>query len=129
VTAIWDDLTNTLKQYDVNAIGSHVEVTPVVNQPVIVGQMIGKCIGNALLDPRNSNAGDQILLWQPIALEGTAIIANQYADKLTSRYSKIQRYALEVYVSGQWLKNYYRKTRLLHYIIPLNAELPPHYIN
>ncbi|MCD6055725.1 MAG: hydrogenase expression/formation [Gammaproteobacteria bacterium] len=98
ISVLWDDLVKTLSKYGICAIGGHVEVTPVVKQTVIVGQMIGECIGNSLLDPRDCEAGDKILLWQAIGLEGSAIIASEHADKLASRYSAEQIHSIQQYI-------------------------------
>ncbi len=95
---LWDDFVNALDQYDVKLIGGHTEITPAVNKPIIVGQMLGECIGDALLDPRNCEPDDHILLWQPIALEGTAIIATDYADKIKQHFSSDQITSMQDYI-------------------------------
>lgn len=88
VTAIWKNLGKELKRYNIKAIGGHTEVTTTVNTPVIVGQMIGEVIGDKLLDVRQAKAGDKILLWQPIAIEGTALLAKKYHKQLLPHLGK-----------------------------------------
>jgi len=82
VTSIWHNLSQELKHYNINAIGGHVEVTNTVNTPILIGQMIGTAINKNLLTPQNAKAGDQILLWRNIAIEGTALLANERYDYL-----------------------------------------------
>lgn len=88
LTAIWKNLGNELKRYDIQAIGGHTEITPTVNTPVIIGQMIGENIGDKLLDVRNGKPKDKILLWQPIAIEGTALLAKKCYDQLLPHFGK-----------------------------------------
>lgn len=84
---LWDEFVTALNRYDVKAIGGHIEVTSAVTRPVMVGQMMGECIGDTLLDPRDCEPGDHVLLWQAIGLEGTAILATDYHNKLTQHFS------------------------------------------
>ena len=77
VEAIWNNLAVELERYDICAIGGHTEITSAVNAPVLVGQMIGEVIGDNLLNLKNAQSGDEILLWQPIAIEGTALLAER----------------------------------------------------
>lgn len=87
VENIWSELMAQLSQYNIQPIGGHVEITATVNQPILVGQMIGEIIGDSLLDPAQAKPGDKILLWQKIAIEGTAIIARGKTSKLSEKFS------------------------------------------
>jgi hydrogenase expression/formation protein HypE len=88
--AIWDNLSDELRHYNIQSIGGHVEVTPTVNIPLIIGQMIGEALGDKLLDVRQARAGDKILLWRPIAIEGSAIIAKAFAAHLQPHFAAPQ---------------------------------------
>ena len=90
VKKIWQELSFELKKYGITSIGGHVEVTPTVNQPVLIGQIIGKAVTKKLFDARNSSASDKILLCKKIAIEGTAIIAKERANDLKKFFSKTQ---------------------------------------
>lgn len=85
---IWKNLVIALNRYGIHDIGGHTEVTSAVNQPVIVGQMIGEAISNTLLNPSNGRADDDILLWQKGAIEGTALLANECEDILLEEFNK-----------------------------------------
>ncbi len=84
---IWWSLCRELERYDIQAIGGHTEVTEAVKTPVLVGQMIGEAIGDSLLDLRQAQVDDSILLWQPIAIEGTALLADERIDDLSKTFS------------------------------------------
>jgi hydrogenase maturation factor len=49
--------------------------------------MIGEMIGKKLLTPKDGKAGDQILLWRNVAIEGTALIATKHHKRLQKHFS------------------------------------------
>jgi hydrogenase maturation factor len=81
--SLWQDLVDELKAYDIEPIGGHCEVTDAVTRPVIVGQLIGEAEHDFLLDPRKISAGDKILLWRGVAIEGTAVLATERFAELS----------------------------------------------
>jgi hydrogenase expression/formation protein HypE len=87
VRDIWTELGDQLKKYDLISIGGHCEVTAAVNQPVLIGQMIGEAIGEGLLNPHNARPGDQIYLSQSAGIEGTALIASEREAELKRFFS------------------------------------------
>jgi len=87
VKKIWNELAQVLRQNNVQAIGGHVEVTNAVTRPVLIGQMIGEALYGKLLDPVKIKPGDCLLMWQKLALEGTAVIAQEKKEKLKKYFS------------------------------------------
>ncbi|PIQ44275.1 MAG: hydrogenase expression protein [Gammaproteobacteria bacterium CG11_big_fil_rev_8_21_14_0_20_46_22] len=79
---LWQSLIHTLRTYRIQAVGGHTEVTRAVNTPVIIGQMIGKLEAPAFFDAHNAKPGDRVLLWNPIAIEGTALLASACRERL-----------------------------------------------
>ena len=68
----------------VTLCGGHTEVTDSVTKPVVVGQMVGTARRSRLLDKRRIRPGDQLLLTKALAVEGTAILAREFAPALES---------------------------------------------
>jgi hydrogenase maturation factor len=60
-------------------VGGHTEITVGLDRPILVGLMIGETAPDQLLDLRRCRPGDSILLFNRIAVEGTAILANEAA--------------------------------------------------
>lgn len=87
VRQIWQELVSQFQQYGIQSLGGHVEVTESVKIPVLIGQMLGTAIGDSLLNPAAGKPGDKILLWQRIAIEGTALIARQHEDFLRQYFA------------------------------------------
>jgi len=99
LTGIWNNVVAALVRYNVTAIGGHIEVTPTVNIPIIVGQMIGEAIDNHLLDVRHGQPQDKILLVRHIALEGVSIIAKAFPEKLQPHFTATQIYKLQNFIN------------------------------
>ena len=72
------DLHNASLELNISIIGGHSEVTDVVSSPVIIGQMIGEIDEDNLLDARNIDVGDQIILTKSVGIEGCSIIAHDH---------------------------------------------------
>jgi hydrogenase maturation factor len=61
--------------------GGHTEVTVDLNRPIVVGQMLGTAGRHELLDKRTVAVGDHLLVFREVPLEGTVILATQFAKK------------------------------------------------
>ena len=69
------------KQCKVEITGGHTEFTPSVNEPVISCTMVG-VQGDKYLDCASMKVGDTIIMTKYAGIEGTAIIAEDYADRI-----------------------------------------------
>jgi hydrogenase maturation factor len=80
------DVINELKtfcrQWGITLCGGHTEITDAVTRPVVTGMMAGTVARHDLIDKRNMAPGDRILLTKGVAVEGTAIIAREFGDRL-----------------------------------------------
>lgn len=76
------ELKDFCQQWQITLCGGHTEITDAVSRPVVVGMMAGTVAKDDLIDKRNMITGDRILLTKGVAVEGTAIIAREFADKL-----------------------------------------------
>jgi hydrogenase expression/formation protein HypE len=84
-SAIWEvmhDLESSCRQWDITLCGGHTEITDAVTRPVIIGMLAGTVSKRDLIDKRNMEQGDIILLTKAVGVEGTAIIAREFADRL-----------------------------------------------
>ncbi len=82
---IWEtmqELQDICRQQGITLCGGHTEITDAVTRPVITGTLAGTVLKKKLVDKRNMRPGDQVLLTKAIAVEGTAIIAREFADRL-----------------------------------------------
>ena len=77
-----DELKTFCQQWDITLCGGHTEITDAVTRPVVTGMMAGTVARHDLIDKRNMAPGDRILLTKGVAVEGTAIIAREFGDRL-----------------------------------------------
>ena len=82
VEHIMGQAAETAAALEVEIIGGHTEITPAVKQPVIVSTAIGKCPAGGSQSGDNMIPGDYIVMTKAAGLEGSGIIACDYADRL-----------------------------------------------
>jgi hydrogenase maturation factor len=82
VEKIFRDIKRACADLGISLVGGHTEVTPVVNVPVIIGQMLGEVPRRRLLTAAGARRGDALILTEGIAIEGTSIIARTLGGDL-----------------------------------------------
>jgi hydrogenase expression/formation protein HypE len=84
VNEIFDGLRRAAAETGCLLVGGHTEITTGLDHPILVGNMVGEAAEAGLLDPRNARPGDAVLLIGGIAVEGTALLASEFADRLAA---------------------------------------------
>lgn len=74
-------------------VGGHTEVTAAVNQPVIVGQMLGIAEDGRFLTTGGARPGDVVVQVGAVPIEGAAVLAAEAAGALGSLSSEVVRAA------------------------------------
>jgi hydrogenase expression/formation protein HypE len=72
-------------QLKVEIIGGHTEVTPAVNRIVVSTTAIGKAPKGKVVNSSGAAVGDRIIMTKWAGLEGTAILAYDYEDRLKAK--------------------------------------------
>jgi hydrogenase expression/formation protein HypE len=71
-------------ELNIEIIGGHTEVTPAVNKIIISTTSIGKALKDAVVSSSGAKPGNSIIITKSVGLEGTAIIAHDFEEKLTN---------------------------------------------
>jgi hydrogenase maturation factor len=79
---VFDELKSFCRRWSITLCGGHTEITDAVTRPIIAGMMAGTVSKQALIDKRNMAKGDRVFLTKGVAVEGTAIIAREFAERL-----------------------------------------------
>ena len=79
---IMADVRAACEELGVTVGGGHSEITPGLDRPILVGQMLGEVAPERLVRKTRIAVGDQILLTRGVAIEGTAILARERFDRL-----------------------------------------------
>ena len=82
VRQVMVELQQAASRFGVSLCGGHTEITDAVTRPVVVGQLAGTVSRSRFIDKRRMRAGDQILFTKGVAVEGTALIAREFAPRL-----------------------------------------------
>lgn len=103
IERIMKQLTDTASKLNVDILGGHTEVTPAVNQYVIIGTCVGKVLKEKMVTSSGANAGEEIVLTKSAGLEGTAVIAYEKEDELIKNFgydlvSKAKKYIDDISV-------------------------------
>jgi len=73
-------------------VGGHTEVTPAVNRPIVVGQMLGMA-QNGIVATGGFAPGDVLVQVRPAPIEGAAVLAREAGDRLQSVEAPMQEAA------------------------------------
>lgn len=79
---IMHELAQAARRWEVTLCGGHTEITDAVHRPVVSGMMVGTVKPQALIEKKNMRTGDAVLLTKGVAVEGTAIIAREFKERL-----------------------------------------------
>jgi hydrogenase expression/formation protein HypE len=85
VETIMADVQRTCDEVGVVVGGGHTEITQGLDRPILVGQMLGEVARARLVRKNRIASGDHILLTRGVAIEGTAILAREKAERLRGR--------------------------------------------
>ncbi|MBW7995047.1 MAG: hydrogenase expression/formation protein [Candidatus Glassbacteria bacterium] len=88
VTELFAELAGACERLGVELVGGHTEVTAGLDRPLICGTMLGEAAPGRLCLKRNARAGDDLLLTKALAVEGTALIAREFPERLNSCCTK-----------------------------------------
>ncbi|CAN2047924.1 hydrogenase expression/formation protein HypE [Candidatus Magnetomoraceae bacterium gMMP-13] len=79
---IINQLKEVCRKWNITLCGGHTEITDAVTRQVIIGMLAGTVSKKGLIDKSRMKQGDKVLLTKGIAVEGTAIIAREFSEKL-----------------------------------------------
>lgn len=79
------DLDATCRRRGIVVVGGHSEITASVDRPLLVGTLLGTAERDRFLPPGGACPGDRLLLTKGIAIEGTALLANELGGWLSAK--------------------------------------------
>jgi hydrogenase maturation factor len=85
LASIMQEVRQACDEAGIALVGGHSEVTDGLSRPVVVGAMLGEITGPHLLDKRAIRPGDELFLAGSIAVEGTAVLAQDFGPALRAR--------------------------------------------
>lgn len=86
-TEIGRQIFSACRQMGITLIGGHTEITYDLHRPIVVSTLIGEIAKDKVITPRGARPGDVVLLTKGIPIEGTAILAREFAAQLSTYLS------------------------------------------
>jgi hydrogenase maturation factor len=83
------EIDATARELNVEVLGGHTEVAPGLSAPIVVMTGVGKARRDRLVTAGNARPGDALVLTKAAGLEGSHILASDFADRLTSVPSEL----------------------------------------
>ncbi len=80
---IFEQTLSACRELDVCLVGGHTEVTHGLGRPLVIGAMLGEA--DQVVRSSGAQSGDHLILSKGIAVEGTALLAREAADRLRAR--------------------------------------------
>ena len=80
-----DDLARAARAHGVALVGGHTEITVGLDRPLAIGCLLGTAPRDGVVRTSGARVGDAVILTGGIAIEGTAILAEEHAPALRAR--------------------------------------------
>ncbi|MFX1571936.1 MAG: AIR synthase family protein [Promethearchaeota archaeon] len=103
IKAVFKDINNTCKSMGISIVGGHIEITPNIDRPLIIGSLLGEVKKEKLVLTSGAEPGDALILTKGIFIEGTSIIGREKQNELLERnydYNFIERCKNYLYKPG-----------------------------
>ena len=91
VEKIGDQVFAACKEKNISVIGGHTEITYGLDRPILMGTMIGEVAKDKLITPKGAKPGNKLLLTKGIPIEGTAIIAREFPEKVNALLGEVEQ--------------------------------------
>ncbi len=85
MTDIFDQLLEACEVQDITLVGGHTEVTHGISRPIVIGCMIGEVSKEKAVVKSSAREGDEIILTEGIAIEGTSLLAREAYEELMDK--------------------------------------------
>ena len=88
VREILSDIASACRELGCLAVGGHTEVTGGIDRPIVAGAMVGEVEKDKLLTSAGAQPGDMVLVTKGIAIEATAILAQERAREVRESFGE-----------------------------------------
>jgi hydrogenase maturation factor len=88
IEKIMKDLRESCTQLGVTLIGGHTEITHGLENPILVGTMLGEVGKETLITNKNIGKGDLLYMTKGVAIEATSIIARERKNDIIGKFGE-----------------------------------------
>lgn len=87
------------RELGISVVGGHTEVTYGLDRPIISAALIGEVDHEHLITPRGARPGNLILLTKGVPVEGTALLAREFPERLRQHFSENEIHQAQDYLT------------------------------
>jgi hydrogenase maturation factor len=98
IDSISDQLFGACQELGISFVGGHTEVTHGIDRPIISATLVGEVQKKDLITSAGTKVGDDLLLTKGIAIETTAILANDFENRLSQVLTPNEMAAAKNYI-------------------------------
>ena len=88
IDRIFDQMQVACAAVGATIVGGHTEATYDLTRPIVTGTLLGTVARDRLITPEGARPGDAIILTKRLAVEATAIMAREKAERLSLAFDK-----------------------------------------
>ncbi len=92
VDDIMAQIARACQEIGASLVGGHTEITHGLERPIVIGSMLGEVQSERLVTTSGARPGDAVLLTRRVAVEATAIIAQEKRDELIQQHGLTSAY-------------------------------------
>jgi hydrogenase expression/formation protein HypE len=85
IEAIFRSIYEAATALDIAVCGGHTEITPGIDRPIVIGQMLGEVAPDQLVRSSGLRSADDLILTKGMGIEATALIAREKRADLLAR--------------------------------------------
>ncbi len=85
IREIFREMLAAAGELGIRVVGGHTEISDAVRRPVVSGALFGEGSAHGMLKKRDIHPGDRLLMTRRPGVEGTAIIAAEFGELLSSK--------------------------------------------
>lgn len=82
VETLMSQIFRACRERNIAVIGGHTEITHGLERPIAVGTLVGEVSKERLVTPQGATPGDALLLTKGVPIEGTAILAREFPERV-----------------------------------------------
>jgi hydrogenase maturation factor len=99
VTEIGEQLYAACRAMGISVIGGHTEITHGLERPILSGTLIGEVTREKLITPQGMHPGDHILLTKAVPIEGAALLAREFPQRLQDVLDEMELAEAQAYLT------------------------------
>ena len=88
VEEIFGQVFRACENAGIALVGGHSEITYGLDRPILVATLTGEVQREQLVTPQGCRPGDRVLLTKGVPIEGTAVLARQFPERLSGVLSQ-----------------------------------------